>query len=93
MTNQTPESVIAEALSSAGAPLMHSRVEDGVAAALRAANLLREPGVPDAANEELARIKPLFENYSREYPNECNKRVKAEAERDAALAATEAENV
>ena len=45
--------------------------------------------VPDAATEELARIKPLFENYSREYPNECNKRVKAEAERDAALAAIE----
>ena len=45
--------------------------------------------VPDAATEELERIKPLFENLSREYPNECNKRVKAEAERDAALAALE----
>ena len=45
--------------------------------------------VPDAATEELERIKPLFENLSREYPNECNKRVKAEAERDAALAAVE----
>ena len=45
--------------------------------------------VPDAATEELARIKPLFENLSREYPSECNKRVKAEAERDAALAAIE----
>lgn len=43
--------------------------------------------VPDAANEELSRIKPLFENLSREYPNECNKRVRAEAERDAATAA------
>lgn len=87
MTNETPESVIAEALSSAGAPLMHSRVEEGVASALRAANMLLEPGGPDAANEELVRIKPLFENLSREYPNECNKRVKAEAERDAATAA------
>ena len=45
------------------------------------------PKQTDAATEELARIKPLFENYSREYPNECNKRVKAEAERDAATAA------
>lgn len=47
---------------------------------------------PDAATEELAKIKPLFENLSREYPNECNKRVKAEAERDAALAAIAAVN-
>lgn len=47
MTNQTPESVIAEVLSSAGAPLMHSRVEEGVASALRAANMLREPGEPE----------------------------------------------
>ena len=45
--------------------------------------------MPNAATEELARIKPLFENLSREYPNECNKRVKAEAERDAAVAAVE----
>ena len=89
MTNQTPESVIAEAMVNAGAPLMHSRVEEGVASALRAANMLREPGVPDAATEELARIKPLFENLSREYPNECNKRVKAEVERDAAIAGIE----
>ena len=44
---------------------------------------------PDAATEELERIKPLFENLSREYPNECNKRVKAKAERDAALGALE----
>lgn len=42
-----------------------------------------------ATTEELAKIKPLFENLSREYPNECNKRVKAEAERDAAVAAIE----
>lgn len=42
-----------------------------------------------ATTEELAKIKPLFENLSREYPNECNKRVKAEAERDAALEAIE----
>ena len=60
-----------------------------VCLAVRLRDMLREPGAPDAATEELARIKPLFENYSREYPNECNKRVKAEAERDAATAAVE----
>lgn len=59
MTNQSPESVIAEALSSAGAPLMHSRVEEGVASALRAANMLREPGVPDAATAALERVRAL----------------------------------
>lgn len=157
MTNQTPESVIAEVRHRRA----YSVYGDGTAyldtgrllqalelvmAERDAANMLREPGVPDAANrelteairltveyvgndmlpaiegwdwydalvkyapevaqafvdkpihfpkqtdaatEELARIKPLFENYSREYPNECNKRVKAEAERDAAVAAIE----
>ena len=57
MTNQTPESVIAEAMVNAGAPLMHSRVEEGVASALRAANMLREPGVPDAATAALERVR------------------------------------
>ena len=52
MTNQTPESVIAEAMVNAGAPLMHSRVEEGVAAALRAANMLREPGMPEPSESE-----------------------------------------
>lgn len=56
MTNQSPESVIAEAMSSAGAPLMHSRVEEGVASALRAANMLREHGVPDAATAAIERV-------------------------------------
>lgn len=51
--------------------------------------IIQHAAVPDAATDELARIKPLFENLSREYPSECNKRVKAEAERDAALAAIE----
>ena len=92
MTNQTPESVIAEALNawprvSESSPNLG--VADYLTEALRAANMLREPGKSDVATEELARIKPLFENYSREYPNECNKRVKAEAERDAATAALE----
>ncbi len=53
------------------------------------AEIRSRTAVPDAATDELARIKPLFENLSREYPSECNKRVKAEAERDAALAAIE----
>lgn len=43
--NPTTESVIAEAMVNAGAPLMHSRVEESVAAALRANGLLSE-GAP-----------------------------------------------
>lgn len=50
MTEKT-EDLIAEAMVNAGAPLMHSRVEEGVASALRAANMLRESAVPDAALE------------------------------------------
>lgn len=46
--NPTAESVIAEAMVNAGAPLMHSRVEESVAAALRANNLLSE-GAPTEA--------------------------------------------
>ncbi len=55
MTNQSPESVIAEAMVNAGAPLMHSRVEEGVASALRASNMLREPG--DAALAAIERVR------------------------------------
>lgn len=40
--NQTAESVIAEAMVNAGAPLMHSRVEEAVAGALRKAGMLVE---------------------------------------------------
>ena len=86
MTNQTPESVIAEAMVNAGAPLMHSRVEEGVAAALRATNMLREPGAPDAATEqakqELAACLDLRAYWR-------GQSVKARSERDAATAATE----
>lgn len=46
--NPTAESVIAEAMVNAGAPLMHSRVEESVAAALRAHGLLSE-GAPTEA--------------------------------------------
>ena len=93
MTNQSPESVIAEVIEyhadsiDTHGPGCYKNHAACLAVKLR--DMLREPGVPDAATEELARIKPLFENYSREYPNECNKRVKTEAERDAALAAIE----
>ena len=93
MTNQTPESVIAEVIEyhadTIGSHYDGCYMAHTVCLAVKLRDMLREPGVPDAATEELARIKPLFENYSREYPNECNKRVKAEAERDAALAALE----
>ena len=150
MTNQTPESVIAEVIEyhadTIGSHYDGCYKHHAVCLAVKLRDILREPGVPDAANrelteairltveyvgndmlpaiegwewydalvkyapevaqafvdkpihfpkqtdaatEELARIKPLFENYSREYPNECNKRVKAEAERDAAVAAIE----
>ena len=40
--NKTPEAIIAEAMVSAGAPLMHSRVEEAVAGALRKAGMLAE---------------------------------------------------
>ena len=40
--NTTPETIIAEAMVGAGAPLMHSRVEEAVAGALRKAGMLVE---------------------------------------------------
>ena len=51
--NPTAESVIAEAMVNAGAPLMHSRVEESVAAALRRFGLLSE-GTPSEAQVEAA---------------------------------------
>lgn len=126
--NKTPEAIIAEAMVSAGAPLMHSRVEEAVAGALRKAGMLAEqsgqvcawcpsparvsahhndgklhpscgqtnhgqgwvPDYPverigaieaerDAALARIAELEKMLENYTREYPIECNKRVKAEA--------------
>ena len=50
--NPTAESIIAEAMVNAGAPLMHSRVEEAVANALRAHNLLSE-GAPVQGNAKL----------------------------------------
>ncbi len=52
--NQTAESVIAEAMVNAGAPLMHSRVEESVAAALRTHGLLSE-GAPSEAQARAIR--------------------------------------
>ena len=40
--NTMPETIIAEAMVGAGAPLMHSRVEEAVAGALRKAGMLVE---------------------------------------------------
>ena len=40
----------------------------------------------DHARAEVDRLMGLLEPYTREYPKECNKRVAAENERDAALA-------
>ena len=54
--NPTAESVIAEAMVNAGAPLMHSRVEESVAAALRANNLLSEGAPTEAQVEAAAKI-------------------------------------
>ena len=54
-TNEpTAESVIAEAMVNAGAPLMHSRVEESVAAVLRANGLLSE-GAPSEAQARAIR--------------------------------------
>lgn len=59
--NQTAESVIAEAMVNAGAPLMHSRVEESVAAALRRFGLLSE-GTPSEAQVEAA-ARAFFREY------------------------------
>ena len=53
MSEPTAESVIAEEMVNAGAPLMHSRVEESVAVALRAHGLLSE-GAPTEAQVEAA---------------------------------------
>ena len=103
MTNQTPESVIAEALVNAGAPLMHSRVEEAVAGALRKAGMLAEQSgqvcawcpspARGSAHHNDGKLHPSCGQVSHgqgwvpDYPVE---RIGAiEAERDAALAAIE----
>lgn len=87
MTNQTPESVIAEALRymvpSGDATMKRESQAHNIAAALRAANMLREPDVPNAATEELLRIA------RRDASRFEDEAVDAIAERDAALAAIE----
>ena len=103
MTNQTPESVIAEAMVNAGAPLMHSRVEEAVAGALRKAGMLAEQSgqvcawcpspARGSAHHNDGKLHPSCGQVSHgqgwvpDYPVE---RIGAiEAERDAALAAIE----
>lgn len=71
MTNQSPESVIAEALRrtkmSLSEPLWSEvRAEQAghIEAALRAANMLRESGVPDAATAAIERARVEVESIN-----------------------------
>ena len=85
MTDNRTNEITEEQVEAAWQSLLETATDVTTRADVRAA-LVAAQG---ATTEELAKIKPLFENLSREYPNECNKRVKAEAERDSALAAIE----
>ena len=101
--NKTPEAIIAEAMVSAGAPLMHSRVEESVAGALRKAGMLAEQSgqvcawcpspARGSAHHNDGKLHPSCGQVSHgqgwvpDYPVE---RIGAiEAERDAALAEVE----
>ena len=101
--NTTPETIIAEAMVGAGAPLMHSRVEEAVAGALRKAGMLVERSeqvcawCPSSARGSAwhndGKLHPSCgqvnhgQGWVPDYPVE---RIGAiEAERDAALAAVE----
>ena len=103
MTNQTPESVIAEAMFNAGAPLMHSLVEEAVAGALRKAGMLAEQSgqvcawcpspARGSAHHNDGKLHPSCgqvnhgQGWVPDYPVE---RIGAiEAERDAALVAAQ----
>lgn len=55
-TNPTAEQIIAEAMVNAGAPLMHSRVEEAVANALRAHGLLGG----DPTEEQIERVEGVI---------------------------------
>lgn len=98
--NKTPEAIIAEAMVSAGAPLMHSRVEEAVAGALRKAGMLAEQSgqvcawcpspARGSAHHNDGKLHPSCgqtnhgQGWVPDYPVE---RIGAiEAERDAALA-------
>lgn len=104
--NKTPEAIIAEAMVSAGAPLMHSRVEEAVAGALRKAGMLAEQSgqvcawcpspARGSAHHNDGKLHPSCgqvnhgQGWVPDYPVE---RIGAiEAERDAALAAIAAAN-
>ena len=99
--NKTPEAIIAEAMVSAGAPLMHSRVEEAVAGALRKAGILAEQSgqvcawcpspARGSAHHNDGKLHPSCgqtnhgQGWVPDYPVE---RIGAiEAERDAAVAA------
>lgn len=101
--NVTPEKIVADAMVNAGAPLMHSRVEEAVVAALREAGMLvKQPKQVCAWCPSLARgsahhndgkLHPSCgqidhgQSWVPDYPVERIGVI--EAERDAALAAIE----
>ena len=71
--NTTPETIIAEAMVGAGAPLMHSRVEEAVAGALRKAGMLVERDAALAAVEAVRALHEPFEaGVGRHYCGECS---------------------
>ena len=101
--NTTPETIIAEAMVGAGAPLMHSRVEEAVAGALRKAGMLVERSeqvcawCPSSARGSAwhndGKLHPSCgqidhgQGWVPEYPVDVLMSVRVE--RDAALAAVE----
>ena len=101
--NKTPEAIIAEAMVSAGAPLMHSRVEEAVAGALRKAGMLAEQSgqvcawcpspARGSAHHNDGKLHPSCgqvnhgQGWVPDYPVELIGAI--EAERDAAVAAVE----
>lgn len=101
--NTTPETIIAEAMVGAGAPLMHSRVEEAVAGALRKAGMLVERSeqvcawCPSSARGSAwhndGKLHPSCgqidhgQGWVPEYPVDVLASVRAE--RDAAVAAIE----
>jgi len=66
MSDKTNEAIVAEAMVDAGAPLMHSRVEEAVVAALEAANRLGG----DPTDDQVERALDAFvgENFKANYP-------------------------
>lgn len=68
--NPTAEQIVAEAMVNAGAPLMHSRIEEAVCGALRAHGLLSEGAPSEESRDLLALAKHLHSRYGRNQPVE-----------------------